>query len=332
MPCNEAWKKHNFVIFQVPLQGWGNRIRTLASSYLLAVLSERVFLVDWTTPTPLDKLITPPLQWSLQEYLARCPTSQLQSLSTLSREVREVLVSNGRYTPNGVSPLWRILERKNVKIHFSKKKVLSVVGYSAFTRAFTANPYHRLQMSAFRNVDDPLEVLFPYLFGKPSQELEQIIEPFAQEFKNHYIVGLQMRFGAHDNYFVYPENSVVGGHQVSREVAEAYTRGSIADKAQIFFKCARRMVDENQKVKVFLATDNSEVVQLAKQTFGNKLLFLEGGLAHSGFTRLVYRTYWSTFGYTAIQRSGTVRMIVPFDVTVVCSKPHTLAPIEMTNW
>ena len=52
-------------------EGLGNRLRVLVSLYLMAMITRRVFVVDWVQPFPLDNIITAPqgLNWTAQAPL-----------------------------------------------------------------------------------------------------------------------------------------------------------------------------------------------------------------------------------------------------------------------
>ena len=55
-------------------EGWGNRLLSLSSSFVLAMATRRVFLVNWTEPTELSYLLAPPsgIDWSFAAASERC--------------------------------------------------------------------------------------------------------------------------------------------------------------------------------------------------------------------------------------------------------------------
>ncbi len=63
-------------------EGWGNRLLSLSSSFVLALTTRRVFLVNWTEPCALEELLAPPLgiDWDLKSALSRC-VSELGAVS-----------------------------------------------------------------------------------------------------------------------------------------------------------------------------------------------------------------------------------------------------------
>ena len=55
-------------------EGWGNRLLSLSSSFVLAMATRRVFLVNWTEPTELSYLLAAPsgIDWSFAAASERC--------------------------------------------------------------------------------------------------------------------------------------------------------------------------------------------------------------------------------------------------------------------
>ena len=68
----KSWKsekKGRFLVYSCKKKeckgGYGNRMRALASLFYLAILTDRVFLIDWETPTSLDKYLeTERISWN----------------------------------------------------------------------------------------------------------------------------------------------------------------------------------------------------------------------------------------------------------------------------
>ena len=58
-------------------EGWGNRLLSLSSAFVLALTTRRVFLVNWTEPCALEELLAPPLgiDWDLTSALSRCASA-----------------------------------------------------------------------------------------------------------------------------------------------------------------------------------------------------------------------------------------------------------------
>ena len=75
------------LVFRAPGQGWANRIRTLASAYLFAVLSGRVLAVDWLRPVSLAELVDSPIDWY----------TPLANLAPAERRDAPLVVCDGPY-------------------------------------------------------------------------------------------------------------------------------------------------------------------------------------------------------------------------------------------
>lgn len=88
------------MLFRVPGQGWANRLRTFASAYLLAVLSGRLFLVDWSYPRRWDVLLSAPFAWDWSlAGLDSQHADVLDAVAINSKGARRIGVASRR-TPN----------------------------------------------------------------------------------------------------------------------------------------------------------------------------------------------------------------------------------------
>lgn len=53
------------VLYTPPAYGWGNRMLDLAACLLLCLLTDRLLIVNWTSPSPLTNLAIPQgFDWS----------------------------------------------------------------------------------------------------------------------------------------------------------------------------------------------------------------------------------------------------------------------------
>jgi hypothetical protein len=323
------------VVFRVPGQGWANRLRTFASTYLFAVLSGRVFLVDWTNPVPLSTLIETVFPWDVA--LAQLSPAQLGHAHTY--------VCKGPYEGGGgKAKAWLLLEQQPLWSALAEHRVFVVTGYSAFTTAFHANPHVRTHMRLF-DEECPLRTIFPYLV-RPAPAVAAAMKPLADRMRANEVMALQLRLGSDTNYF---QPGPVKGY-VTPQVLAIYESNHAYD---LWFDCAVQALRLDPKLLIFLATDNPAAVRRAKELFGANLLYYEAPIEHSGGIEKVktesgqtkamvdwfllgeatvlYRTYWSTYGYTASLRTDVTTVSIPLQYTPKCTLPESFMPGEFTN-
>jgi hypothetical protein len=323
------------VVFRVPGQGWANRLRTFASTYLFAVLSGRVFLVDWNHPVPLERLIETVFPWS----------ASLAGLTHVDLHRAHTYTCKGPYEGSGgKASSWLMLEQQPLWSVLPEHRIFGVSGYSAFTTAFHANPHAKPLMRLF-DAECPLRDIFPYLV-RPAPAVAAAMQPLLARMRSADVVALQMRLGSATNYFeAGPVKSYLTDDLLAKYKSDtAY---------ELWFDCAFKAVRADPALLVFLATDNPAAVTRAKELFGANLLYYEAPIEHSGGIEKVktddgqtkamvdwfllgeasvlYRTYWSTYGYTASLRTGVTTVTIPLEYSPTCALPTKFLPGEFTN-
>lgn len=180
-------------------------LRTFASAFLLAILSGRVFVVDWRQPVHLNVLVDAPFDW---DYAHFGLASHLHP-DVLSAHL---IVSKGPYDKGPKDPVsgkvidWATFESGDLakayaahryrnhtatttrasapKPHccflfrpltHSKNSIVKVTGYSAFSTAFVLNRRYKHILQLFDN-ECPLRDLVPYLI-RPSIAVQEQLNP-----------------------------------------------------------------------------------------------------------------------------------------------------------
>lgn len=323
------------VVFRVPGQGWANRLRTFASTYLWAVLSGRVLLVDWSNPVPLERLIVEVFPWRVA----------LAGLSAAELHSARLWVCKGPYEGGGGKvDTWKMLEQEPLWSVLAAERIVVVTGYSAFTTAFHANAHARPLMRLF-DAECPLRNVFPYLV-RPAPHVAAAMQPLLERMRGADTLALQMRLGSATNYF---EPGPVKSY-LSDELFAKYKSSTAYD---LWYDCAAKAVRADPSLLVFVATDNPAAVERARELFGANLLYYEAPIEHTGGIEKVktdggqtkamvdwfllgeasvlYRTYWSTYGYTASLRTGVTTVTIPLEYSPKCELPSKFLPGEFTN-
>lgn len=323
------------VVFRVPGQGWANRLRTFASTFLFAVLSGRVFLVEWNSPVPLSTLIETAFPWDVS--LAGLNLQQISAAHTY--------ICKGPYEGGGgKASNWLMLEQQKLWTALPQHRVFVISGYSAFTTAFHANPHARVHMRLFDD-ECPLRNIFPYLV-RPAPAVAAAMAPLAERMRANEVMALQLRLGSDTNYF---QPGPLKNH-ITPKVLAIYESAHAYD---LWYDCALQALRLDPKLLIFLATDNPAAVARAKELFGDSLLYYEAPIEHSGGIEkiktesgqtkamvdwfllgeatVLYRTYWSTYGYTASLRTDVTTVTIPIQYTPKCTLPESFLPGEFTN-
>eukprot|EP00771_Trimastix_marina_P000340 gnl/Trimastix_PCT/1360.p1 GENE.gnl/Trimastix_PCT/1360~~gnl/Trimastix_PCT/1360.p1 ORF type:complete len:550 (+),score=27.59 gnl/Trimastix_PCT/1360:12-1661(+) len=158
-----------YVIWKIETMpcGFANRILGITSSYLLAILTNRALIIQDSMIT--DALDSPRLNWGM-------PANEAGS----------------RYKI-GLGPGTRDdLGCQNQRRHFETNEIIQVESTQYFAPLFTHNPHHRAEILRVLG-HSPFVTLARFLFQPKPVVLQAIDQIVKNDFKNNYIIGLQIR-------------------------------------------------------------------------------------------------------------------------------------------
>jgi hypothetical protein len=253
------------------------------------------------------------------------------------------VVCKGRFGPAGSRPKLPgvIVDETDVSLaeairRFAPKGVLHITGYVAFAHDLLGRLVQEgSPLAPLFSAACPLrDVYLPLL--RPQPRLEEAVDSMLDRFAAAtMVVGLQVRVGSGVNFFV-PGST----RAVLPSASEAYQSADPVQVATLFSACARSVLAEEPEAVFFVATDNDAVEAKLREDLGDdRLLVLSlgkrehsGGIGREeqtddgqlramadfyllGETDAIYRTYWSTFGFTAAARTSVPDVSVPAAVT-----------------
>lgn len=274
-------KKLRLIINVSPFEyGYCNRIYSMLSSLLIALLSDRALLIDWKH---IDKYIEEPLYnaFNIKNYTHKY---NVESLHEFSYEQA--------WKPNKT--------RAKLTINQLLKPHINIVKFDDFTAYFfelclsykfydKLSSYGLVSKETLHNankaskdfsLDESLkqDILFKVgyevggnllrLFWKPKRFIKNMIDYYKDNhFKDYYIIGLQMRF-----YYLNKTQDV-----------DVFI--DCAFNLESAFKSKLNLNNNNEHIKVkwFLSSDSEEFIEEMKKKYPNKLITTNGTLKHVGY-------------------------------------------------
>jgi hypothetical protein len=239
----------DYIIFHPIHTGIGNRLQGLISTFLLAYLTNRAFLVNWDYLDPLtdlprfemveSEILKEPFPWSIN-FLRQFPTSYLIP-NTKEFELR------GGKKSYEQSPLVEAMCCSDLSTFFDKQFII-IKGNKYFAQLLTSNPFYAEKIEKLFGKGVRRDMFSPLLrfLVQPKAEIWQEISTFLKPYDGRKIIGIQVR------------------------TTEQFSR---SDLLSIFEQCADFFVDSSSLL--FLSTDSQHVRNHFLEHFGNNVLFYQ---------------------------------------------------------
>ena len=259
--CHGKWQKNysklhqnilgnskKFLIFKCSKAGWGNRIRALFSSFHLAVVAKRAFIIDCQRPSPLERYLAPNfIKWNF-------------AINSTGLSVR--------YQNPGSQKLGSGWKDTDFDVYFNHSVEVIYNFRGNFYEKLKANPKYNLPPWPNRYL--LLGCSFHFLFRK-SDYLENNLKQERETlgFNENIVIGIHIRHG--DTAF-----GLQGGDVRIRKIEDT----------DHYFACAEKIDKRIQekyntrKVIWFLATDSVEIKYYAKKKYPEKVRQLDRPIEH----------------------------------------------------
>uniref|UniRef100_A0A7S1I7S9 Uncharacterized protein n=1 Tax=Eutreptiella gymnastica TaxID=73025 RepID=A0A7S1I7S9_9EUGL len=159
-------------------EGLGNRLRVLVSLYLMAMITKRVFVVDWVHPFPLDNIFTAPvgLNWTAKAPV-QC-TSKLYDFSSNKLNSRIDRMKTDDFVASYPEPVVRI------------KTTIPFYGYLVHHEVW--GPVLR-RLFGMHGIPQLLQYL-----AVPSPAVQRLVDPLLQRVGNGELISVHLRTGVVD--------------------------------------------------------------------------------------------------------------------------------------
>lgn len=293
----QSWKSGRYLIYSCKgkgygCAGYGNRIGGIASLFFLAVLTNRVFLIDWKEPESLalERFLQPnKIQWNYD-------LSEIESLPSATHYwgkgyPKNLQPENIIKPSNDYGAFARWFQTVNFDNYFNKP-VERITATWSFGHEMWSNPYLASKADKLGVVRPVISYslvgcVFNFLF-KTTKELQSKIN--------------QART------IIFPSVSppVIGLHIRMGDAVFGRRRPLNVQNFKTFFKCAQLVessIAESSKkhvpdqIKWFLATDDVSIKQYAIQQFPGKILTLDLKPQHIGiFHKVRFPSYEGMMG------------------------------------
>ena len=248
---NSLETSKKYLVFKCSKAGWGNRVRALLSSFHLAIISKRAFIIDCPKPSPLEKYLEPNLiKWNYK--------INMTGLTVRFRSPKFESFGAGGFK----------------KTDFETNLTNAVEGIHAYNGIF----YNELKENPKYNLPNSHMLLgcsFYFLFKK-SKYLEKNIKQARDYlgFEDNIVLGIHIRRG--DISFNHNRGDI---------------RIEKVESTDNYFSCAEKIEKRIQekynttKTIWFLASDSVEVKQYAEKKYPGKIRQLHGPVEHVGHPR-----------------------------------------------
>jgi len=308
----------------------------LYSMYLglaISLLTNRTLLVNWDSPVSLAKLVALPADLPLLMPSHLHPAFQKLSNYNL----------NAWDHPNGYADFPTNVLKSSDLTKLSDRDVVHFSVGEDWLPALLQNPYLKDDLQRVfgtrpervwseRSLQVVAHELLGFLVKDLSPEARDLFDLSAlAPLYAHGIstIGIQIRIGTNNTSF---EPFI----DLKKDVPK-------------FWTCADSLLQRKPDMRIFLATDSIDVKQQALERYGEKLLFFEGPIVHSGNEQLtdekghgrsldgllkvvvdwwllgesqfLFRSRQSTFGRSATIRRPTPSLLLPTQFEAGCPLP-----------
>lgn len=292
-----SWKSGRYLIYSCKgdgygCAGYGNRIGGIASLFFLAILTNRVFLIDWKLPesTALERFLQPNnIQWNYD-------LSEIQSLPSAIQYwgkgyPKNLQPENIIKPSNDYGEFVRWFQSVDFDSYFNKP-VEQITATWGFGDEIWSNPYlarkaHKLGIVRPLISYSLVGCAFDFLF-KTTEELQGKISQ------------------ARKVVFTSPSLPVIGLHIRMGDAVFGRQRPLNVQNFKTFFSCAQlveKSIAESsgkgdaESIKWFLASDDVFIKQYAIQQFPSKILTLDLKPQHIGiFHKVRFPSYEGMMG------------------------------------
>jgi hypothetical protein len=241
-----------YLVFRPAESGWGNRFQMLSFAFQVALVTSRVFLVDWILPCNISELLeTPVINWYLDQALSKSSGWNMSYHNSRVELQFDTATQIASFFQN--EAIHQLLEPWQFVV---------ISHWSTYETYLAKNEWYSKILKSFFH-PNPIQIVSQFLI-KPHPTIQKEIEDFKQmhDLKNREVIALQIRRGTKETSFVEIVN---------------------LNMEKQFWICAKKFQKSNQ-TKFFLATDDHTTRERAKlpENMGNRVVFSTKPIVHSG--------------------------------------------------
>ena len=314
----EMWKRpvkeQRILVYHTTNEGLGNRIEGLVSAFILAVVTDRAFVVDWRAQSKCnaelrDLFDNPGFDWEADWSRLRYDESKRQGFYYAYCRACPIRTRSADLTDT-----WdKLLCSPNAGFD-AESRIVSIRSTQWFAPVLAMNPHLREKVCRLFGAD-MYGTVAPKLL-KLNAELRARMDAFKHEARwtpETEVISLQIRR--------------LEGFGISEDIADA------------FLRCASAITKDSDKAKYFLATDHIPTREAFKAYLGDRLIHMDSIFdreSRRGIQDAVLEMYllgeasnmimspYSTFGDISHARTG----LVPYKVgrNGQCTKQLTSHP------
>jgi hypothetical protein len=203
-----------YIVYRPSEAGFGNRIQVLVAAFQLALLTGRIFVIDWKEPCDMRELFeTPSINWNFDEIEGRDLWWNKNSTWTIKFRNNDEFITD-------------LFSKKNLTTELEGFKYVVIQHFSSFEPLMRRNPlYENILFQLFG--DNSIKVVAHLLFS-PSKIIQKEIEQFKVQ---HHLIGTE-----------------VIAMQIRRGTKEtSFVPIATLEQEEMFFKCAK-LLSSSEKV------------------------------------------------------------------------------------
>eukprot|EP00121_Abeoforma_whisleri_P001966 Awhi_evm1s1761 len=239
--------------------GMSDRVTSLATLFMIALLTDRAFVIDWIDPESFTKAFHSP--WLGDALVVN--RTHIDEYEFTMKDPFEKIEGTG-FVGAG-HPSGAVFENDNFnsKVYEEKKKLVLHTNHGNIIRLFE-NPYYRQRLIYEFGLTPEIApaCILDFLFRPNGEVVNRFPKTLQQLQSTDYLtIGVQVRIG---------DVSFSPSTETKENNDFSFVFGS-------FFKCAEDLEKAlgDQQVKFFLITDNREFKQIAKEKYKEKLIITD---------------------------------------------------------
>ncbi|KAL6063024.1 hypothetical protein QOT17_011820 [Balamuthia mandrillaris] len=248
--------------------GYGDRMTGIVSVFLYAILTDRAFMVDWTTPVDITEFLHSPLDW-------RWDSSRLSAFSSIpkTKTLRQIDIKD--------TAAQKYYQQRDI---LSKEDhqldVVYIQTNIAWYQELLRSPLLAEKLRSKMGIENGWETSWDTEFWgcllthlvRPSPALQQEVDEVKKQMGTHFNIGIQVRTGGEWDNSRLKGESLDSFWQCAQHLAHQLKS----------FHLQQGVEQEDVDYKFYVTGDADSVLTAAKEALGeDRVVALTGPITHT---------------------------------------------------
>ncbi|CAF1247205.1 unnamed protein product [Didymodactylos carnosus] len=255
------------MLFATYVEGWGDRLRGIMSTFMMSLMLDRDFRIEITHPCNLTRVLKPNFYNWLRplNVLRRDPITHKSHKLTL-----KAIMTTDNIKKSYLKNVSKIIQNSTINQIWSEDIIYMSTNKNYF-HEMSENLRYRKKFKTYgilTKYDIKLETLFPLFYEllfQPVERVKQQIEQYINMRKNRTLICAQLRKG--QNPTLVNDKVLLGRRNIT----------------EIIFNFIDNYIKTNDTIidyKIFVTTDSDAVQKEAKRRYTHHLIHTQGTITH----------------------------------------------------